>query len=147
MAWTPSAQLSLNTSLSFSFTFGIDTTQDALGDSFFVNIGNLTLGVSLAANNLDLGLHAGFIDAAVVNGSINLNASLGLQFNNPSGGGPGGNITLNGLQGTNLAGLISICTAYRLPDRNFACDHEPLPYHGLAGDHAFGHRSLQWCAP
>lgn len=104
-----SAQLSLNTSLSFSFTFGIDLTPGlSLGDSFFVNIGTLTAGVSLAANNLNLGLHAGFIDAEVVNGNVNLNASLGLQFNNPNGGGPGGNITLNGLQGTNLAGLISI---------------------------------------
>jgi Ca2+-binding RTX toxin-like protein len=105
-----SAQLLLQGNFSFSFSFGVDLSAGLSPlDAFFVNFGPLTAGVSLQANDLNLGLHVGFLDAKVVHGNVNLSASVGLQFNNPnSTNGGGGNISLNTLLGNPIASAVTI---------------------------------------
>jgi len=78
-------------------------------DAFFINVSSMTAGVSVQANNLNLGVHVGFLDAQVKNGSVNLSATVGLLFSNPSSTtNVNGNITLSALQGNPAGSVVTI---------------------------------------
>lgn len=90
-----SAQVSVTTTLDMNFSFGLDLTPGlTAANAFFVNIHSMNVGVAISASNLNFGIHEGFLDAGVKNGAVELDAAIGVVFQNPNSSAGNGNITL-----------------------------------------------------
>ncbi len=104
-----STQVSVTTTLNMDFSFGIDLSQvSSPTNAFFINVSSMSVGVTVAASNLNFGIHEGFLDAGVTNGTIDLDASIGMVFTNPNTSDGSGNITLSSLQGNPISSIVTL---------------------------------------
>lgn len=99
----------IQVTLDVDLTFGYDLTEGlAPSDAVFVRLNKLEGGISVVVDNTaDIDLSIGFLSVTVENGSLNLDAGLGMELMNPDRD-PDGRITLSEVLGTSPAGLIDI---------------------------------------
>ncbi|MEP0919876.1 DUF4347 domain-containing protein [Leptolyngbya sp. DQ-M1] len=92
--------------LVFDLAFGYNTTSGlAPSEAFYVKVNDLSANAIVQANNLNVDLQVGFLGADVQNGSLNLDAKLAAQFNDPNAD---GKLTLDELQETSVTTLVSL---------------------------------------
>ncbi len=103
-------EITLQSSLQLDFDLGYDRTPGLTqGEASFVNFESpFTTGVQAAfANNFDVAVRLGLLDASVTDGSVNLNADVEVTISEPSGD---NRLTVTELLGTPIDSLASSTT-------------------------------------
>ncbi len=105
------ARVSLNSTLHFVLTFGVDLTVGIPPDQqFFIRSQSLALGSSVHTTTLSTPAKIGLLGAAISNGSLDLTAGVSVALINPDADSKG-NLTLEELQSTSAASLASFTTS------------------------------------
>jgi len=93
----------LTTELDLNLRFGVDLTEGlSPEEAFFVRVTGFSAGLSANLPDIDASARAGFLEVAVVDGTLNLQAGLEVAFGN------GGRLTLGDLTAASLGDLISV---------------------------------------
>jgi hypothetical protein len=100
---SPTATATVRVSPFLRFSFGMDLnsyladpTQGFQNRDVFLQVNNLTLAADIRASGVNADLNAGFLQAGIVNGVLNLGPTLDVTFQNPDGS---RKVTLQDLQG------------------------------------------------
>ncbi len=90
------------------FTLGIDLTPEgsiALADRFYLRVERAVISADVDATGLNFGANFGFLGVGVVGGSLNLEADVSIDFNDPN---VDGKITLDEFLATPLGTLVTV---------------------------------------
>src|SRR3989441_1040669 len=101
-----SAMIGLDTTLDFSFSFGLSLTSGlAPSEAFFIRPVNLAAHADVHGSGLTFGITTGFLEADVMRGSLDLDADVNVALTDPN---TDGSITLAELQGTPIDSLVTL---------------------------------------
>lgn len=102
LSFDPTITIDGTSDLAFDFCFGMDLTGGLTDEqAFFIRVNDLDVGVDSSATLPSSGdMHVGFFDAQLTGGSMSLSADLDVGL-------PGGTITLEDLETTELDDLVA----------------------------------------